>query len=175
MLDLIDLSIKQSEEKNEVINLLKNLREECAQIYEFSVEEDGLIKQLCEMLSDVQAFFKIGVELPKTLFPFSEEIEHATLSLSCDIVLVKNNVIESQHLSKYESPIVVDILKEAVPKITDYAKKHRETLGERIGLLEKLTRELKKLHDMKKIQEEDVAPDQYLLPEISSEDLENSS
>lgn len=165
----------QVEEKDETTTLLRKLREECAQIYELSVEEEGMIKQLCEMLSEVQSFFKIGVDLPVSLFPFKEDIQQAILSISGDIVLIKKDVIDSQHLSKLDSPTVVAVLKEAAYKINIHAKKYREDLMDRISLLEKLTRELKKLHDLRKLQEEDVAPDQYLTPEVSSEELERSS
>lgn len=169
------MSQNQVEEKDETTTLLRKLREECAQIYELSVEEEGMIKQLCEMLSEVQSFFKIGVNLPTSLFPFKEEIQQATLSISGDIVLIKKDAIDSQHLSKLDSPTVVAVLKEAAYRINIHAKKHREALMDRIALLEKLTRELKKLHDLKKLQEEDLAPDQYLTPEVSTEELERSS
>lgn len=168
------MSQKSVEDDAEATTLLRQLREECAQIYELSVEENGLIQQLCEMMSEVQSFFKIGVELPSSLFASKEEIERATLSMSCDIVLVKSGVIESQHLSKFDSPTVAAVLKEAALKITDYAKTYREDTAGRINLLEKLTRELKKLHDLNKLREEDASPDQYMMPEISSEDLENT-
>lgn len=168
------MSQNQVDEKDETTTILRKLREECAQIYELSVEEEGMIKQLCEMLSEVQSFFKIGVNLPTSLFPFKEEIKQAILSISGDIILIKKDTVDSQHLSKLDSPTVVAVLKEAAFNINIHAKKHREALTDRINLLEKLTRELKKLHDLKKLQEEDVAPDQYLTPEVSTEQLERS-
>jgi hypothetical protein len=162
------------EDDADATTFLRHLREECAQIYELSVEEHGLIQQLCEMMSEVQSFFKIGVDIPPSMFASKEEIKKATLSIRGDMVLVKSKIIESQPLSKFDSPTVVAVLTEAAMKITDYAKKYREDIGGRISLLEKLAHELKKLHDLNKLREEDVTPDQYMVPEISSENLENT-
>ena len=41
-------------------------------------------------------------------------------------------------------------------------------------LLEKLAKEIKKLHDLNKMREEDVAPAQYMVPEISTEGLDDA-
>ncbi len=162
----------ESEEKAEAATLIRQLREECAQIYELSVEESDLIQQLCEMMSEVQSFFKIGVALTPSLFASKEEIESVVLSMSSDIVIMKKGLIESHPLSKYDSPTVMAVLREAAVKITEHSKKYREDTAGRIKLMEKLSRELKKLNDLNKLREEDAASDQYFMPEISSEDLE---
>jgi hypothetical protein len=164
---------KPNADNTEAATLIRQLREECAQIFELTVEENGLIHQLCEMMTDVQSFFKIGVELPTTMFPSTGKIDKVILSMNGDVVIERDGHVDAQHLSKYDSPTVVGVMKEAAKKITDYAKRYREDIVNRIDLLEKLARELKKLQDIKKVGEEDKAQqDQFLIPEISSEDLE---
>lgn len=162
------------EDNAEATELLRELREECAQIYELSVEEKGLIHQLCDMMSETQSYFKIGVNLSPSLFASKETIEKVVLTKSGDIVIIKPNFIESQHLSDFDSPTVVSVMKEAAGKITQYAKKYRGDMGKRISLLEKIARELKKLQDLNKIRDENIATDDYMMPEISSEESDNS-
>lgn len=169
------MSQKQVEEKGESTTLLRQLREECAQIYELSVEEQGLIHQLCEMLSEVQSYFKIGVKVSPSLFPSTSEVKQAILSVSGDVVLVKHDIIESQPLYKFDSTTVVDVLSGAAEEINKYAKEFRTGISDRINLMESLVKELKRLHDLNKMRSEEVAPDQYSMQGVASEDLESSS
>jgi hypothetical protein len=169
------MSQKQVEENAETTTLLRQLREECAQIYELSVEEQGLIHQLCEMLSEVQSYFKIGVPVSPSLFPSTSEVKHAVLSVSGDIVLVKSDLIESQPLFKFDSITVVAVLSEAASELNKYAKSFRAGINSRISLMETLVRELKRLHDLSKMHSEEVAPDQFSMPGIASDDLGTSS
>ncbi len=169
------MSQKQVEEKGEANSLLRQLREECAQIYELSVEEQGLIHQLCEMLSEVQSYFNIGVKVSPSLFPSTNEVKQAILSVSGDVVLVKHDTIESQPLHKFDSITVVDVLSEAAEEINKYAKGYRSGISNRINLMESLVKELKRLHDLNKMHSEEVAPDQYSMQGVASEDVENSS
>ena len=120
------MSNKPVEDKVEAATLIHQLREECSQIFELTVEENGLIQQICEMMGEVQSFFKIGVKISPSLFASKEEIESVILSSNGDVLLVKSDIIESQHLSKFGSTTVVAVLKEAAEKITDYAKKYRQ-------------------------------------------------
>ncbi|MBI2937019.1 MAG: hypothetical protein HYY22_02300 [Thaumarchaeota archaeon] len=168
------MSQKQVEEKGETTTLLRQLREECAQIYELSVEEQGLIHQLCEMLSEVQSFFKIGVKITPSLFPSTVEVKQAILSVSGDIVLVKHDIIESQPLYKFDSTTVVEVLSEAADELNKYAKGFRTGISNRISLMETLVKELKRLHDLNKMHSEEVAPDQYSMQGIASDDLEHA-
>jgi hypothetical protein len=88
-------------------------------------------------------------------------------------VLVKDGFIESRPLSSFDSITVVSVLKEAADKINKYATDFRKGITDRINLMEALVRELKRLHDLNKLHAEETAPDQYVMPEITSEDLES--
>lgn len=170
------MSQKDVEDKGETA-ALRHLREECAQIYELTVEEKGLIQQICEYLGEVQSFFKIAVNLPSGIFAHKDRIEDAVLSVKGDIVLMlKDGRLESHPLANYDANTVVSVVKEGVRSLGDYAKEYRERLVERIGLLEQLTRELRKLQDMQKMQENiDTEVDRYMTPEISSDKLEEDT
>jgi len=171
------MSQKEIEDKGETATSLRQLREECAQIYELSVEEKGLIQQLCEYLSEVQSFFKIAISIPTSPFAFKDRIDKAMLSSNGDVILtMKDGGLESRPLSSYDAAKVVSVVKEGAESLSEYAKDYREGLVDRITILERLTRELRKLQDMQKMQESiDVEADQYMTPEITSDNTEEDS
>jgi hypothetical protein len=125
------------------------------------------------MMSEVQSFFKMGVAISPDIFPSTSKIEQAMLSVSGDILLVKPEMIESRPLSTFDSITVVAVLKEVADSITKYAKTFRSDITERINLMDVLVRELKRLHDLNKLHSEEGTPDQFAIPEISSEDLDS--
>jgi len=135
--------------KNQAVNIvnhLKDLHAEFAQLSELQEMERTHLENLLDVLKFL--FSKVGATVPVSVEALGNsfaDVKKAYLASEAIILVVDSNGnITSQQLIQLPPKNILDVIADCSPKLKEMIAERRDMVSERVGLLEKVMKELKK-------------------------------
>ena len=128
---------------------LKAINEEASQLAQFLVQERKLVKELCTLLTQILRNLKISFAIPSEyLVALDEEAKQVRLSRDGHLQITRSdNKVDSRPLEEHSPEIILKVLLVIIPELERMIKACRRDASRRIGLFEKIRRELKAMQE----------------------------
>ncbi|MEM2984776.1 MAG: hypothetical protein QXL24_06105 [Candidatus Jordarchaeaceae archaeon] len=144
--DSLEFSEDDKEELGEkqLQELLKRVSDEALQLSKFLVEEDKLIKEVCNSLKQVLKIINASFNIQPRKMPIKANLKKAILDEECRLVLVyEKGEANSAFLAEYPPEIVMSTLLAIMPELSRAITLYRKKIAVRIGFFENVRKELK--------------------------------
>jgi len=126
--------------------LLQSISEGAQELAESRAEDRRHSRELCTALAAYTGWLDVTLELPPEAIPEFYNAEKMFLSPQGNLVVVdRQGKVESKPLEEYPTEIVLTVVWNALPRLRTKISKHTRRLGERIRLLDMISRELRDL------------------------------
>jgi uncharacterized coiled-coil protein SlyX len=128
--------------------LLTTISEETIQLSEFLVEEKKLIQELCMFLRHILKRLNMTFNLSLKAVP---ELQAKAKKIVLNkeghlIVMYEKDKVNSKVLEDYPPEIVLSVIWNVIPELEKSIKAYRKKISERVGIFEKIRKELKNIH-----------------------------
>jgi uncharacterized coiled-coil protein SlyX len=128
--------------------LLTTISEETIQLSEFLVEEKKLIQELCMFLRHILKRLNMTFNLSLKAVP---ELQAKAKKIMLNreghlIVMYEKDKVNSKVLEDYPPEIVLSVIWNVIPELEKSIKAYRKKISERVGIFEKIRKELKNIH-----------------------------
>ena len=138
---------KETESPGEsIISELKEVQGEYAQLSELEEMEHDYAEKLVQALKEVQGALDIVVPVERPALGSSYRyVKEAFLGSDAVVILMSNSGISSSiPLTKFKSSEILSIIQSATPHLKKAIAVKRKDTGERVELLERILKEMKK-------------------------------
>ncbi|MDW8040696.1 MAG: hypothetical protein RMJ03_04655 [Nitrososphaerota archaeon] len=126
--------------------LLRSISEETMQLSEFLMEEDRLIKELCNSLKQVLKKLKVSFYIPPREIPIRGKVKKVILNDECHLILVyEKGEVHSAFLAEYSPEIVMATLLVIMPELAEALMLYRKRISTRVNLFGRIKKELKNI------------------------------
>jgi hypothetical protein len=131
----------------EISRSLKLIQEESLQISELATIERNYTQELCAMVRNVLEPMHKSIQIsPDLLSTNGVKVNAAVLTAESLVVVTQaDGMVSSKPLETYPTDTVIQVITEDIPRLGDAMQIHRQRLSGRVSLLERLTREFRKL------------------------------
>lgn len=128
--------------------LLTTISEETIQLSEFLMEEKRLIQELCMFLRHILKRLNMTFNIPLKAVPeLQAEAKRIILNREGHlIVMYEKEKINSKVLEDYPPEIVLSVIWNVIPELEKSIKSYRKKISGRVGIFEKIRKELKNIH-----------------------------
>ncbi|HVP40822.1 MAG TPA: hypothetical protein VMS95_02585 [Candidatus Krumholzibacteriaceae bacterium] len=128
--------------------LLTTISEETIQLSEFLVEEKKLIQELCMFLRHILKRLSMTFNIPLKAVP---ELQAKAKKIVLNkeghlIVMYEKDKVNSRVLEDYPPEIVLSVIWNVIPELEKSIKTYRKKISERVGIFERIRKELKNIH-----------------------------
>ena len=126
--------------------LFQSMREGAQVLTESRAEDTRRSRELCDALNAYTEWLDLTLELPPETIPEFYNVEKMFLSPKGRLVVVDGQGrVRSKALKEYPTEIVLTVVWNALPRLQSKINAYAERLGERIDLLDRISRELRSL------------------------------
>jgi hypothetical protein len=132
----------------EISRSLKLIQEESLQISELATIERNYTQELCSMVRNVLEPLHKSIQISPDLLSTEKGVKVNAAVLTAESLVVvtqADGMVSSKPLESYPTDVVIQVVTEAIPRLGDAMQIHRQRLSGRVSLLERLTREFRKL------------------------------
>jgi hypothetical protein len=128
--------------------LLTTISEETIQLSEFLMEEKKLIQELCMFLRHILKRLNMTFNIPLKAVP---ELQAKAKKIVLNkeghlIVMYEKDRVNSKVLEDYPPEIVLSVIWNVIPELEKSIKAYRKKISERVGIFERIRKELKNIH-----------------------------
>ncbi len=124
--------------------LLRSISEETLQLSEFLMEEDRLIRELCDSLKQILKKLKVSFYIPPREIPIRGKVKKVILNDECHLILVyEKGEVHSAFLAEYSPEIVLATLLVIMPELAEALTLYRKRISTRVNLFGRIKKELK--------------------------------
>jgi len=128
--------------------LLTTISEETIQLSEFLMEEKKLIQELCMFLRHILKRLNMTFDIPPKAVP---ELQTKAKKIVLNreghlIVIYEKEKVNSRVLEDYSPEIVLSVIWNVIPELEKSIKAYRKKISERVGIFERIRKELKNIH-----------------------------
>jgi hypothetical protein len=143
-----------------IIQDLRDIQGEFAQLTELEEMEHTYAEKLIDSFRLMQTAADMALPLNKNLVEVRYQNVEAAFLASEAVVVVKHTDGRtiSVPLSKFKSGEILSILQEATPPLKKVIAEKRKEIGDRVELMEKILKELKKASSNLKQRKEEIEP-----------------
>lgn len=129
-----------------LVNELESLQGEFAQLGELQEMERTYAQRVVESLKQIQEEVDVAIPVEaEALSSYSSVVKEAYLLPDAVLMLVKGDgSSESRPLIKFPPELILSVLQAATPQLKKIIGRKRKRVGERVRLLEKILKGLKK-------------------------------
>jgi hypothetical protein len=141
------LNTEENDDREEgIISELKAMQGEFAQLAELEEMERSYADKLVDSLKIIQAIIDDAIPVEKSaLGPRYKNVKEAFLASDAVVVMMGNSGIQSAvPLSRFKSNEILAVVQSATPQLKKLIAKKRAETGDRVELLERILKELKK-------------------------------
>lgn len=140
----------QSEVEGEgrLLELLKAMSAETAELSGYLAREKELTYDLCEILNEILVHLEISFTVPRDrVVKF-----HSALRIKLDqdaqlVIFWPDNKVDSKPLKDYPPDVVLGVFWAILPELGKAVRTSIEVVKRRIGVLEKIRKQMKSFHD----------------------------
>ena len=144
VLDMEEIEKHKAELEQKLQELLKIINEETLQLSEFLMEEDKLIKELCNSLKQVLKKLNVSFNIPSKDMPIKAKVKRVILNEECHLILVyEKGEVHSAFLAEYPPEIVMATLLVIMPELAKVIMLYRKKISARVSFFGKIKKELK--------------------------------
>jgi hypothetical protein len=127
--------------------LLTTISEETIQLSEFLLEEKKLIQELCMFLRQILKRLNMTFTIPLKAVP---ELQAKARKIVLNreghlIVMYEKEKVNSRVLEDYPPEIVLSVVWNVIPELERSIKAYRKKISERVGIFERVRKELKNI------------------------------
>ena len=142
-----NLEKTETEIEKKFAELLAAISDETLQLSEFLVEEKRLIKELCELLREILKRLKMSFEIPIKVVPeFQGKAKKILLNDEGHLLLIlEGENVSSKILEDYPPEVVLNVIWNIIPALEKSLKAYRRKISKRVGIFEKMKKELKNI------------------------------
>lgn len=128
--------------------LLTTISEETIQLSEFLIEEKKLIQELCMFLRDILKRLNMTFNISLKAVPeLQSKAKQIVLNREGHlIVMYERDKVNSKVLEDYPPEVVLSVIWNVIPELERSIKAYRRKISERVGIFEKIRKELKNIH-----------------------------
>ncbi|MGB9853811.1 MAG: hypothetical protein ACPLRY_03270 [Candidatus Bathyarchaeales archaeon] len=144
VLDVEEIEKHKVEFEQKLQELLKIISEETLQLSEFLMEEDKLIKELCNSLKQVLKKLNVSFNIPLKDMPIKAKVKRVILNEECHLILVyEKGEVHSAFLAEYPPEIVMATLLVIMPELAKVIMLYRKKISARVSFFGRIKKELK--------------------------------
>jgi len=128
--------------------LLTTISEETIQLSEFLMEEKKLIQELCMFLRHILKRLNMTFDIPLKAVP-EMQTKAKKIVLNREghlIVMYEKDKVNSRVLEDYPPEIVLSVIWNIIPELEKSIKTYRKKISERVGIFERIRKELKNIN-----------------------------
>lgn len=140
----VDELEKKADFQQKLQELLRSINEETLQLSEFLMEEDKLIRELCDSLKQVLKKLKVSFYIPSREIPIRGKVKKIILNNECHLILVsERGDVHSAFLAEYSPEIVLATLLVIMPELAKALTLYRKRISMRVNIFGRIKKELK--------------------------------
>lgn len=144
VLDIEEIEKHKAEFEQKLQELLKSISEETLQLSEFLMEEDKLIKELCNSLKQVLKRLNVSFNIPPREMPLKAKVKKVILNEECHLILIyEKGEVHSAFLAEYPPEIVMATLLVTMPELAKVIMLYRKKISARVSFFGRIKKELK--------------------------------
>ncbi len=134
VLDIEEIEKHKAEFEQKLQELLKSISEETLQLSEFLMEEDKLIKELCNSLKQVLKRLNVSFNIPPREMPLKAKVKKVILNEECHLILIyEKGEVHSAFLAEYPPEIVMATLLVTMPELAKVIMLYRKKISARVS------------------------------------------
>lgn len=177
-----NLEKTETEIEKKFADLLSAISDETLQLSEFLIEEKRLIQELCELLREILKRLKMSFEIPTRAVPeFQGKAKKILLNDEGHLLLIlEGENVSSKVLEDYPPEVVLNVIWNIIPALEKSLKGYRRKISKRVGIFEKIKKELKNIQKVFSTSEQKqgdflIFGNQELRSPLSDDKLQNDS
>jgi hypothetical protein len=144
VLNMEEIEKHKVEFEQKLQELLKIIGEETLQLSEFLMEEDKLIKELCNSLKQILKKLNVSFNIPSKDIPIKAKVKRVILNEECHLILVyEKGEVHSAFLAEYPPEIVMATLLVIMPELAKVIMLYRKKISARVSFFGRIKKELK--------------------------------
>ncbi|MEM3055143.1 MAG: hypothetical protein QXM52_05515 [Candidatus Bathyarchaeia archaeon] len=144
VLDIEEIEKHKAEFEQKLQELLKSISEETLQLSEFLMEEDKLVRELCDSLRQVLKRLNVSFNIPPREMPLKVKVKKVILNEECHLILVyEKGEVHSAFLAEYPPEIVMATLLVVMPELAKVIMLYRKKISARVSFFGRIKKELK--------------------------------
>lgn len=142
-----NLEKTETEIEKKFAELLAAISDETLQLSEFLIEEKRLVQELCELLREILKRLKMSFEIPTRAVPeFQGKAKKILLNDEGHLLLIlEGENVNSKILEDYPPEVVLNVIWNIIPALEKSLKAYRKKISKRVGIFEKIKKELKNI------------------------------
>lgn len=145
-----EVLVDQSDLKAKGASLLADIDsviDQTLQIYELNSKEGEIIESIGQSISVLLNTLKLSISLSQNIFHEDfPAVKSAVLNSNAEIILMQSNGnIVTKKFGELDSTQVVNIIKEAIPKLNQSAEARKADVTEKIVLLRKVAKQFQRV------------------------------
>jgi hypothetical protein len=154
---------------------LKSISEETLQLSEFLLEENKLIRELCEYLRQVLAKLNVAFNIPPETVSSNAELQKVVLNEKGHLILVyEDEYVGSAFLAEYPPDVVMTVLRAITPELAKVMSLYRKKINTRVNFFGRMRKELRGVaHAMQGAGQEQEASHEESLLDVAKGALQN--
>jgi hypothetical protein len=127
------------------------------QIYELTSKEGEIIESIGSSISILLTTLKTSLSLPQTIFQNDfPAFKSAVLNANAEIIIMlANGNIVTKKFAELDSTQVLNVIKEAIPKLSQSAEAKKADVTEKIATLKKVSKQFQRVKTMPGAKEEE--------------------
>ncbi len=144
--DELEERSKAEQIKDEIVDELREVQNEYAQLSELDELEHDYAQKLVEAMKLLQKHVDVALEIEQAVIKeVRGDVEEAQL-IACAVVVMKDkeNSVISKSLSEFEPRDILKIVRAVTPELKRVIKEKKEQTSERVDLIERILKEMKK-------------------------------
>jgi len=145
-----NLEKAETEIEKKFAELLAAISDETLQLSEFLIEEKRLIQELCELFREILKRLKMSFEIPTKVVPeFQGKAKKILLNDEGHLLLIlEGENVSSKILEDYPPEVVLNVIWNIIPALEKSLKAYRRKISKRVGIFERIKKELKSIHNV---------------------------
>jgi hypothetical protein len=130
-----------------LLSQIDSLVDQTIQIYELTSKESEIIEQISSSISILLRTLKVSLQIPNTIFQNDyPSIKSAILNNGGDIIILQGDGnIVTKKLRDLGSQQVLQVMNAIVPKLSENASTMKSEITERMSMLSKIVKQLKRV------------------------------
>jgi hypothetical protein len=145
-----EMMVEGSDLKGKSASILADIDsviDQTLQIYELNSKEGEIIESIGSSISILLTTLKLSLSLSQNIFHNDfPAVKSAVLNSNAEIILMQSNGnIVTKKFSELDSTQVVNIIKEAIPKLSQSAEARKADVTEKIVLLKKVAKQFQRV------------------------------
>jgi hypothetical protein len=138
-------------DEDSLLELLKDMSAETAELNEFLARERELTSDLCEILHEILAHLQVSFNIPiGKIAKFNSAMRLKLDKEACLVIFWSENNVDSKPLKEHVPDVILDVFWAILPELGNVVRASMEGVKRRVNILVKIREQMKLFHEMLK-------------------------